>query len=231
MTKPRSRTLVLTGTLAVAAVAVRGPLGGLLGIVALLVLVDAVVPMPGVTWSEADDRFTSWCGHAGAPGGGGACAGSRPGTSRWSTTGGRPGGAAGARVRPIAIDSITATVEEGKARAFDDEFRPDRRAAARWKGLWLAQARGAALPPISVYRVGAQHVVRDGHHRVSVARARGLTVIDADVVELVPACVSSRSPAGPSSRARGTRPPAPRSAPATATAAPSRAPAPPRRRR
>ena len=43
--------------------------------------------------------------------------------------------------------------------------------------------------------------------------------------------LSCRSPAGPSSRARGTPPRAPRSARARATAARSRAPAPPRRRR
>ena len=35
------------------------------------------------------------------------------------------------------------------------------------------------MPPISVYRVGDMHFVRDGHHRVSVARALGLRVIDA----------------------------------------------------
>jgi hypothetical protein len=35
-----------------------------------------------------------------------------------------------------------------------------------------------------VYRVGAEHVVRDGHHRVAVARDRGQATIDADVVEL-----------------------------------------------
>jgi hypothetical protein len=40
------------------------------------------------------------------------------------------------------------------------------------------------MPPISVYRVGEEHVVRDGHHRVSVARDLGLGAIDADVVEL-----------------------------------------------
>ena len=43
---------------------------------------------------------------------------------------------------------------------------------------------GAALPPISVYRYEGRHYVRDGHHRVSVARALGATDIDADVTEL-----------------------------------------------
>jgi hypothetical protein len=33
--------------------------------------------------------------------------------------------------------------------------------------------RGDPLPAIDVYRVGEVHFVRDGHHRVSVARALG----------------------------------------------------------
>ena len=44
--------------------------------------------------------------------------------------------------------------------------------------------RGTELPPISVYRVGAEHDVRDGHHRVSVARALGDVLIEAEVVIL-----------------------------------------------
>ena len=114
-----------------AAVAVRSPLGGLLGIVALLVVLDAVIPMPGVTWSEADDRFTTLLR-------------ARRRARRWRRLRGLAprqlelmddrGGLAARRslgVRPIAIASITATVEEGKAHAFDDEFRPERRAARR----------------------------------------------------------------------------------------------------
>ena len=51
--------------------------------------------------------------------------------------------------------------------------------------MYRAVRRGAQLPPISVYRVGEQHFVRDGHHRVSVARAMGADSIDAVVVELI----------------------------------------------
>ena len=49
------------------------------------------------------------------------------------------------------------------------------------------------MPPISVYRIGEVYFVRDGHHRVSVARALGRTDIDAYVVESSPA-------SGPSAR-------------------------------
>ena len=41
------------------------------------------------------------------------------------------------------------------------------------------------MPPISVYRVGEAHYIRDGHHRVSVARALGAAAIDGHVVELI----------------------------------------------
>jgi hypothetical protein len=37
------------------------------------------------------------------------------------------------------------------------------------------------LPPISVVAVGDAYAIRDGHHRVSVARARGAVMIDAVV--------------------------------------------------
>jgi ParB-like chromosome segregation protein Spo0J len=40
------------------------------------------------------------------------------------------------------------------------------------------------LPPISVVPVEDGYAVRDGHHRVSVARARGALTIDATVEAL-----------------------------------------------
>jgi hypothetical protein len=90
-------------------------------------------------------------------------------------------------VRAIAVDSIVGTVERSKADAFDSRFRPPRWSRERWAQIWQVAQRGAALPPISVYRVGHRHFVRDGHHRVSVAAALGALDIEADVVELHPA--------------------------------------------
>jgi hypothetical protein len=54
----------------------------------------------------------------------------------------------------------------------------------RWERLALAQRRGESVPPIEVYRVGDLHFVQDGHHRVSVAHALGLEVIEAYVTEV-----------------------------------------------
>jgi len=55
----------------------------------------------------------------------------------------------------------------------------------RWEQLALAQRRGAAIPPIEVYRVGDQYFVSDGHRRVSIAAATGQQTIDAYVTEIL----------------------------------------------
>jgi hypothetical protein len=85
-------------------------------------------------------------------------------------------------IREIPLDAITGTLEPARAPLFDGCFRPARAARARWQRLWVAEQRGEALPPISVVRVGHSYVVRDGHHRVSVAKARGASTIDALLV-------------------------------------------------
>jgi hypothetical protein len=84
-------------------------------------------------------------------------------------------------VREIPLDAIAGTVEPSRAKLFDRAFRPAPSARSRWQRLWLAEHRGAVLPPISVVRVGDRYAVLDGHHRVSVARARGALTIDAAV--------------------------------------------------
>jgi hypothetical protein len=63
----------------------------------------------------------------------------------------------------------------------DSEFRPSPRTRKRWVRVWIAEHTGPGLPPISVVRVGDIFAIRDGQHRVSVARARGAVTIDAIV--------------------------------------------------
>jgi len=89
--------------------------------------------------------------------------------------------APGARVCEIPLDAIRGTLEPSRAAMFDGAFRPSRAAQSRWQRVWLAETRGAVLPPISVIRIGDEYAVRDGHHRVSVARARGALSIDAAI--------------------------------------------------
>jgi hypothetical protein len=87
----------------------------------------------------------------------------------------------GRGVREIPLDAIRGTLEPGRARMFDHRFRPAAAARARWQRLWIAEIRGQVLPPISVVAVDGAYVLRDGHHRVSVARARGAVAIDAAI--------------------------------------------------
>ena len=87
----------------------------------------------------------------------------------------------GGRVREIPLDAITGTFEAGRALDFDSEFRPSKRARKRWLRVWVGEHTDAGLPPIDVVQVGDGFAVRDGHHRVSVARARGAVTIDAVV--------------------------------------------------
>ena len=84
-------------------------------------------------------------------------------------------------VRELPLDAITGTVEPNRAREFDAEFRPSPHTRRRWLSVWLAEQRGAGLPPICVTRIGDGYAVRDGHHRVSVARARGAATITAAI--------------------------------------------------
>jgi hypothetical protein len=91
----------------------------------------------------------------------------------------RSGAARG--VRDIRLDEIKGTTEPNRAAQFDQEFRPTKLTRCRWLSVWLANHRGAALPPISVVQVCGGYAIRDGHHRVSVAKALGVPTIRAVV--------------------------------------------------
>jgi hypothetical protein len=89
-------------------------------------------------------------------------------------------------LQAIRLNTIVGTA--GARRDFDRRFRPaSNRVRFRWERLALAQRRGAAIPPIEVYRVGDLHFVSDGHHRVSIAAATRQRLIDAHVTEVLTA--------------------------------------------
>jgi hypothetical protein len=83
----------------------------------------------------------------------------------------------------IALESIVGTVDR-RAGEFDRSFRPSPSTRSRWERIAEARKRGEAMPPIDVFRVGDLHFVRDGHHRVSVARALGDKDINANVTDV-----------------------------------------------
>lgn len=83
----------------------------------------------------------------------------------------------------VDLDAIVGTVDRG--RQFDRRFRPTSgRVRSRWEHIAAAMRRGEALPPVDLVRIGEIYFVRDGHHRVSVARALGRSDIDAYVTEV-----------------------------------------------
>ncbi len=73
---------------------------------------------------------------------------------------------------------------EGRYADFDRRFLPRRTTTAeRWMSIDNAQYRDVNLPPVELYKIGDIYFVKDGNHRVSVARQRGQTDIDAFVTE------------------------------------------------
>ena len=82
----------------------------------------------------------------------------------------------------VPINSIIGSV--GRYKDFDREFLPVQRALRRrWKSVDDAFYSDVLLPPIQLYKVGDVYFVKDGNHRVSVARQRGVEFIDAEVIE------------------------------------------------
>jgi hypothetical protein len=83
-------------------------------------------------------------------------------------------------LQTVPLDAILGTVD--RAKSFDRQFRPTTaRVRARWERIANAVRRGEPMPPISLFKIGEVYFVRDGHHRVSVAKARGAVAIDAAV--------------------------------------------------
>ncbi len=86
-------------------------------------------------------------------------------------------------VQSIAVDHIVGS--EGRVPDFDRHFMPlTYHTKERWKSIQRAYTQGRTLPPIDVYKLGDIYFVRDGNHRVSVARQLGQTEIEAHVTEL-----------------------------------------------
>ena len=89
------------------------------------------------------------------------------------------GHAAGIRAVPIA--QIRGS--EGRAEDFDAGFHPRRDLSRdRWMSVAEARLRGVPLPRVTLIQIGEVYYVRDGHHRISVARALGEAYVDAEVV-------------------------------------------------
>lgn len=82
-------------------------------------------------------------------------------------------------IRPVPLRRIVGS--EGRTADFDRRFVPRRREShGRIRELARAFPDGN-FPAISVQQLGDAYFVVDGHHRVALARRRGMETLDADV--------------------------------------------------
>jgi hypothetical protein len=85
----------------------------------------------------------------------------------------------------IPVERIVGSVD--RTVDFDRRFRPRRRGLVRRLeslSRRFSEQSQAPLPPISVYEAGGAYFVIDGHHRVALARERGMTHLDAEITRL-----------------------------------------------
>jgi hypothetical protein len=86
-------------------------------------------------------------------------------------------------MQTIAIERIVGS--EGRYKDFNRAFLPRHdKLMRRWMNVDMAHYQDIHLPPIKVFEIGGAYFVRDGNHRVSVAKSQGAEFIDAEVISL-----------------------------------------------
>ncbi len=87
-------------------------------------------------------------------------------------------------VEEIPLDAIIGSV--GRYTDFTRDFLPRRISdGERWAQVRMATESFLGVPPIEVYKVGEAYFVKDGNHRVSIARRNGQSHIEAYITEVV----------------------------------------------
>ncbi len=85
-------------------------------------------------------------------------------------------------VRPIRVADVVGTVS--RIDDFDRDFLPKRsKIQERWRSVEETYPEGD-FPPIVVYELDGRYFVVDGHHRVAIARQRGIEFLDAEITRL-----------------------------------------------
>ncbi|MCK5165632.1 MAG: hypothetical protein KAQ72_18080 [Desulfobacula sp.] len=85
-------------------------------------------------------------------------------------------------VKTVPLNSIIGS--QGRYRNFTRHFLPlEENLRNRWKQIEIAMESGRELPPVELYKVCNAYFVKDGHHRVSVAKAKKKVSIEAKVFE------------------------------------------------
>ena len=87
-------------------------------------------------------------------------------------------------LQQIPLDKIVGSV--GKYREFTRSFWPKQeKLRERWKWIYVAAHSFHGLPPVELYQVGEVFFVKDGNHRISVARELGNRSVEAYVTEFL----------------------------------------------
>ena len=97
----------------------------------------------------------------------------------------------------LSVELTQIIGSEGRACDFDRNWRPlNDGCRERWMRIAMAYESGASLPPVKLVEVDGAYYVRDGHHRISVARSLGAAYIEAEVtVWLMTPAATDASPA------------------------------------
>lgn len=83
-------------------------------------------------------------------------------------------------IRTVPLDQIRGS--ENRADDFDVHFNPTHRYnKTRWVSIAAAMLQDSILPPVELIKLDEIYFVRDGHHRISAARAVGQKEIEAIV--------------------------------------------------
>ncbi|MBN1411174.1 MAG: transcriptional regulator [Spirochaetales bacterium] len=86
-------------------------------------------------------------------------------------------------VKPVKVSKIVGS--EGRYKDFNRMFLPKHtHLRDRWESVDKAHHTAAILPPVNLYEIGGLYFVRDGNHRVSVAKLQKVEFIDAEVTAL-----------------------------------------------
>ena len=86
--------------------------------------------------------------------------------------------------RAVPLERIVGS--EGRAGDFSKSFLPKREfLRSRWERVDQAYHDGKVLPPVRLIEVGGMYFVRDGNHRVSVARSHKVAYIDAEISRMM----------------------------------------------
>lgn len=84
-------------------------------------------------------------------------------------------------IKQIHVHQVVGTLN--RQPDFDAKFRPlGKHLRQRWINAYLSLERDG-WSPILVHKIGSEYFVEDGHHRVSIARLKGMYFIDAIVWE------------------------------------------------